>query len=78
MLLAILFHARRWCFLPVDTYLVGGMRPSAADPHTLKESGKLLRSEISELVDGQGVAVLSLSVLLHVLLNNGLVVCVNL
>ena len=50
----------------------------ARHPQTIEAAGELLRGEVGELVERQGVAVLSLSILLHVLLNTGLVVLVHL
>ena len=50
----------------------------AADLQSLEAAGELLRGEVSELVERQGEGVLSLSVLLHVLLDLDLVVSVHL
>ena len=55
-----------------------GVRPGAADLQSLEAAGELLRGEISKLVEGQGECVLSLGVLLHVLLDQNLVVRVHL
>ena len=55
-----------------------GVGPSASDLHSLDAAGELIRSEVGELVEGQGEGVFSLGVLLHVLLDQNLVVRVHL
>ena len=67
-----------WGSRKLCSHLVGSVGPGAADLKTLEAAGELLRGEISKLVEGQGECVLSLGVLLHVLLDQNLVVRVHL